>query len=160
MLCRIYLTCYMLVHRAVCDKMNQQLTTTAVLADGKDYWMMHMTLQCGEQLTGRVITEWMIPRMVSVPATRILRHTSRQYWTDETDFDGNNETTDVTIPILDEPITPGEVHEQSRKMKPDKASGPDGIPPGVFTLLPAQWLCSLATLFNNSFLPGIYLTHG
>lgn len=74
----------------------------------------------------------------------------------ETDINGNNETTDVTIPILDEPITPAEIHEQSRKMKPDTASGPDGVSPGVFSLLPVQWLCSLATLFNSIFLPGIY----
>lgn len=74
---------------------------------------------------------------------------------DETHYDGNNETTDVTIPILDEPITPAEVREQARKMKSGKTSGPDRIPPGIFPLLPVQWLCCLAALFNNIFLPAI-----
>lgn len=49
-------------------------------------------------------------------------------------------TTDVTIPILDEQISVVEVQEQIKRMHLDKACGPDGLPPGVFTLLPVQWL--------------------
>ncbi len=75
---------------------------------------------------------------------------------DETEHGLDNLINDVTIPVLDEPITPAEVHEQARKMKPDKASGPDGIPPGVFTLLPVQWIYSLVALFNSIFLSGNY----
>lgn len=75
--------------------------------------------------------------------------------TDEIDHDGNNETTEVTIPVLD-PITPTEVQEQSRKMKPDKGSWSDGIPPGIFTLLPVQWVLSIAVLFNSIFSSGAY----
>ena len=49
-------------------------------------------------------------------------------------------TTDVTIHILDEPISPVEVSQQIRKMKPDRACEPDGLPPGLFALFPAQWI--------------------
>lgn len=45
-------------------------------------------------------------------------------------------TTDVTIPILDEQISAVEVQEQIKRIHPDKACGPDGLPPGVFSLLP------------------------
>ena len=65
-------------------------------------------------------------------------------------------TTDVTIPILDDPISTLEVQHQIRRMKPDKACGPDGLPPGVFSLLPAQWILTITTLFNNIFFSGIY----
>ena len=44
-------------------------------------------------------------------------------------------TTDVTISILDEEISIVEVQEQIKRMHPDKASGPDGLPPVVFSLL-------------------------
>ena len=64
--------------------------------------------------------------------------------------------TDVTIPILDDPILPAEVHEQIRKLKPDKACGPDGLSPGIFSLLPAQWVLTLVTLFNRIFCCGQY----
>ena len=46
--------------------------------------------------------------------------------------------TNVTIPILDDPISPGEVNAQIEKIKPNKACGPDGLSPGIFSLLPAQ----------------------
>ena len=44
----------------------------------------------------------------------------------------------VTIPVLDDPINPAEVECQIKKMKIDKACGPDGLSPGVLTMLPAQ----------------------
>lgn len=76
--------------------------------------------------------------------------------TNEAHHDGSLEATDVTIQVLDEPITPAEVQDQSRKMKPDKVSGPDGIPPGIFALLPVQWILSIMTLFNSIFSSGVY----
>ena len=74
------------------------------------------------------------------------------------DDDRVDVTTEVTIPILDEPIIPTQVHEQIRKMKPDKACGPDGLAPGVFSLLPAQWILTITTLFSNIFFSAIYPT--
>ena len=68
------------------------------------------------------------------------------------DCDEQTLTTDVSIPILDEPISPVEVQNQIRRMKVDKACGPDGIPPGVFNLLPVQWFVTLAALFSNIFM--------
>ncbi len=41
-------------------------------------------------------------------------------------------------------------------MHPDKACGPDGLPPGAFSLLPAQWVLAIGTLFNNVFVSGTY----
>ena len=55
-------------------------------------------------------------------------------------------TTDVTIPVLDEQISVAEVQEQIKRMHPDKACGPDGLPPGVFSLLPAQWVLAIVTV--------------
>ena len=59
--------------------------------------------------------------------------------------------TNVTIPVLDDPITPQEVEHQIQKMKPDKACGPDGLIPGVFSMLPAHWILNLVSHFNNIF---------
>lgn len=41
-------------------------------------------------------------------------------------------------------------------MKPDKACGPDGVPPGVFKLLPPDWILCIAMLFNCIFSSGSY----
>ncbi len=65
-------------------------------------------------------------------------------------------TTDVTIPLLDEQISAVEVQEQIQRMHPDKAYGPDGLPPGVFSLLPARWVLTIVTLFNSLFVSGTY----
>ena len=65
-------------------------------------------------------------------------------------------TTDVSIPILDDPILPDHVEQQIKKMKPDKACGPDSLLPGVFSLLPVQWILTLTALFNSIFLAGTY----
>lgn len=42
-----------------------------------------------------------------------------------------NFNSNVTIPILDNPISPEEVQQQIKHLKPDKACGPDGVPPGT-----------------------------
>lgn len=67
-----------------------------------------------------------------------------------------NVSTDVTIPVLDDPISPAEVEYQMRKLKVDKACGPDGLSPGVLTMLPAQWVLTLTSLFNAVFESGVY----
>ena len=65
-------------------------------------------------------------------------------------------TTNVYIPMLDDPITPDEVAAQIKKMKPHKACGPDGVPPSVSRLLPIQWILTITTLFNAIFCTGAY----
>ena len=64
--------------------------------------------------------------------------------------------TEVYMPLLDNSITPDEVVSQISKLKPNKACGPDGIPPGIFKFLPADWIMFITTLFNNTFLSGSY----
>ena len=64
--------------------------------------------------------------------------------------------TAINIPLLDDPITLNEVTAQIARIKPDKACGPDGIPPGVFKLLPPHWLLCIATLFNCIFSSSCY----
>ncbi len=64
--------------------------------------------------------------------------------------------TGVNIPLLDDPITPQELAVQVRRIKPGKACGPDGIPPGIFKLLPPDWILCIATLFNSIFFSGSY----
>lgn len=71
------------------------------------------------------------------------------------DFE-ENDVPNINIPVLDESITTDEVTVQIKKMKADKACGPDGIAPGVFQLLPANWIVILTVLFNSVFLSASY----
>ena len=64
--------------------------------------------------------------------------------------------TDITIPVLDSVITGDDIQRQLNKLKPNKACGPDGISPGLLTLLPAEWIVTLCTLFNNVFFSASY----
>ena len=64
--------------------------------------------------------------------------------------------TQIYIPVLDDEIEVEEVSSQVRRLKVDKASGPDGICPGVVKILPVQWIVTLATLFNAVFHSGSY----
>ena len=72
---------------------------------------------------------------------------------DPTEFQGP-----TTIPILDDPITPEEVQAQVRRLKPNKACGPDGVSPAVLKLLPPAWILLITTVFNNIFTTHIYPT--
>lgn len=64
--------------------------------------------------------------------------------------------TETTIPLPDDPISISEVNEQIKKMEPDKSCGPDGVSPGVMSLLPIHWCLTLITLFNVVFYYGSY----
>ena len=74
------------------------------------------------------------------------------------DFTDICQEVNVTIPVLDSPISPDEVASQINKMKADKSCGPDGIAPGVFKLLSAQWVLLITTLFNVIFATAHYPT--
>ncbi len=52
--------------------------------------------------------------------------------------------------------TPDEAHNEVKLLKSNKGSGPDGIPPGILKMLPAQWMMVFTSVFNNIFLSGIY----
>lgn len=58
-------------------------------------------------------------------------------------------TSEASIPVLDEVITPYEVKHQMKLLHPDKACGPDGLAPGILKLLPAQWILLLTNIFNS-----------
>ena len=61
----------------------------------------------------------------------------------------------TTIPILDDPIQNKEVSDVlDNQVKPNKGCGPDGNSPGVFKLLPGQWVLFLCFLFNIVFVAG------
>ena len=70
--------------------------------------------------------------------------------------DFNELRSEVSIPVLDEPMTTDEVYNKIVKLKPNKGSGVDGVPPGIFKYLPANWIIFLTTLFNSLFLSGSY----
>jgi hypothetical protein len=53
---------------------------------------------------------------------------------------------------LDDPIEPTEVLRCALKLKPNKAAGIDGIPPGVLKFLPDSWILLLTHIFNLVFL--------
>ena len=59
--------------------------------------------------------------------------------------------TAVTIPLLDDPISPEEVATQINQLKANKAAGPDGLSPGLLKLLPVQWILVLTTIFQGIF---------
>ena len=59
------------------------------------------------------------------------------------------------IPVLDDPISPGEVDDCIKTLKQNKAAGHDGIPPGVLKLLNIDWICIITLLFNIVF-RGLY----
>ena len=61
----------------------------------------------------------------------------------------------VNMPILDDPIAIAEVqHVIDHQLKAGKGAGPDGVSPGVFKLLPGEWVMFLRTLMNSIFLTG------
>ena len=63
--------------------------------------------------------------------------------------------TDISIPVLDDPIDPGEVlHVIERQLKHNKSCGPEGICPGVFKLLTDPWLAFITALLNVIFYTG------
>ena len=60
--------------------------------------------------------------------------------------------TPVQIPLLDDPIDPSEIDDVLRnQLKPDKSPGLDGLGPGLFKLLPAQWIIALSFILNVVF---------
>ena len=67
-----------------------------------------------------------------------------------------NDLGNISIPILDNPITENEVLREAKCMNSNKACGLDGVTPGIFKLLPGQWLLLLATLFSNLFIASRY----
>ena len=52
-----------------------------------------------------------------------------------------------------------EVRFQMKKLKPNKASGPDSVPSALFKVLPAEWITYITALFNNIFITGSYPTN-
>ena len=55
------------------------------------------------------------------------------------------------IPVLDDPISPNEVHECINDLNGTKAAGVDGLSPGVLKLISAQWLLLITFLLNCVF---------
>jgi len=60
-------------------------------------------------------------------------------------------TSNIFCPVLDDPIHEVEVDREIRKMSQNKSPGPDGIPPGILTLLPLPWIYVLTFLLNVVF---------
>jgi hypothetical protein len=56
------------------------------------------------------------------------------------------------IPIMDDPITPGEVADCIKLLKADKAAGVDGVAPGLLKLLDEEWILLFTFLFNCVFI--------
>lgn len=80
------------------------------------------------------------------------------FYSPNTDLAESDFSSNVSIPILDDPIRQDEVQTQIKELKSDKACGPDGIPPGVFKIMPVQWITFLVSIFNSIFMQGIYPT--
>ena len=65
-------------------------------------------------------------------------------------------TTHLYIPVLDDDITPLEVHQAVCRIKTTKAPGTDGIPPGILKALPDEWMGFIAEIFSAVFSSGEY----
>ena len=70
------------------------------------------------------------------------------------DLDIDLSDTFVTMPVLDSEILISEC--QIRKLKVDKANRPDGLCPGIFKVLPAQWVILITILYNVILTSGNY----
>ena len=57
----------------------------------------------------------------------------------------------IYVPILDDDILPGEVIDEISRMKPRKAPGVDGIPPGALKLLSDEWILLITWIMNLVF---------
>ena len=55
------------------------------------------------------------------------------------------------MPILDDDITPLEVHTNVKKLKTNKTAGCNGLPPGVLKHVNQDWIILLTHLFNMVF---------
>ena len=55
------------------------------------------------------------------------------------------------IPVLDDPIMPGEVDDCIKSLKSNKAAGIDGVAPGLLKLLNDSWILLITFLFNCVF---------
>ena len=55
------------------------------------------------------------------------------------------------IPVLDDPIQINEVIEGIKESKADKACGINGISPGIFKLLPCNWILRITFILNILF---------
>ena len=66
---------------------------------------------------------------------------------------------ETSIPSVDSVIEHHEWEEVIREqVKPNKSGGPDGLSPGIFRLLPAQFILFMTMLFNLAFYAGLYPT--
>ena len=54
--------------------------------------------------------------------------------------------TNITVPVLDLVKANDYSKRQIYKLKPDKVCGPDGISPGLISLLIAEWIVIVRTL--------------
>ena len=68
----------------------------------------------------------------------------------------DDSATCVRIPVLDDEVSPMEVDHCIRSLKTDKATGPDGVAPGLFRHLPAQWIILIAQILNMVLISGSY----
>ena len=48
--------------------------------------------------------------------------------------------TKMYCPVLDDPISEIEVHNEIRRLTAEKVPGPDGIPPGILKVLSDSWI--------------------
>ena len=55
------------------------------------------------------------------------------------------------MPVLDDPIQPSEVELAMKQLKVNKASGIDGLSPGLLKYVPINWILLLCTLLNHVF---------
>ena len=66
----------------------------------------------------------------------------------------------VYMLVLDDPVSPRAVNDQVRRINSVKASGRNGVPPGIVKQLPVAWLLCITTLFNNIFIFALYTSPG
>ena len=112
-----------------------------------------------KKLTYKKTTEWKC-ELVCIASTGMIQCLS-DFLCGKTSLSSNHVnifTNPVTIPLLDSEITVVEVENRINKLKIDRASDPVVFCPGIFKVLPVQWLLSITTLFNSIFTSGCCLS--
>lgn len=77
-------------------------------------------------------------------------HSERLFNSPQLPHDDEN-ATDINSPILDDTISPTKVCDDM-SLRPDKVSGPNGLSPDIFSLLPAHLILMIVALLNKVFL--------
>lgn len=75
---------------------------------------------------------------------------------DNVNLSEQNFESNIYAPLSDDQILSIKVLTQTKLLKTNKACGADGLRPGIFKIMPAQWILFLCNIFNTIFMQSNY----